>query len=60
MAKSGVDEESIVSAIKDAAHVNFDLTPDGLINLANNGVKGKIVGAMRERSHAHAARGGAL
>ncbi|HXN65996.1 MAG TPA: hypothetical protein VN862_11735 [Candidatus Acidoferrales bacterium] len=53
MAKSGVDEDSIVSAIHDAANVNFDLTPDGLINLANNGVKGKIVGAMRDRSHAH-------
>jgi hypothetical protein len=54
MAKSGVDEDSIVSAIHDAANVNFDLTPDGLIKLANNGVKGKIVGAMRDRSHAKA------
>jgi hypothetical protein len=54
MAKSGVDEDSIVSAIHDAANVNFDLTPDGLIKLANNGVKGKIVGAMRDRTHAKA------
>src|ERR1700683_2748571 len=53
MAKSGVDEDSIVCAIHAAANVMFDLTPDGLINLANNGVKGKIVGAMRDRSHAH-------
>jgi hypothetical protein len=49
MAKSGVDEDSIVAAIHDAARVQFDLSPDGLINLAQNGVKGKIVSAMRER-----------
>ena len=50
MAKAGVDEDSIISAIHDAQTVRFDLSPDGLINLANNGVKGKIVSAMRERS----------
>jgi hypothetical protein len=49
MAKSGVDEDSIVAAIHDAPNVKFDLTPDGLIDLAQNGVKGKIVTAMRER-----------
>jgi hypothetical protein len=50
MAKAGVDEDSIIAAIHDAKAVQFDLTPPGLIDLANNGVKGKLVTAMRERS----------
>lgn len=50
MAKAGVDEENIVATIHDATAVQFDLTPDGLIELASNGVKGKIVAAMRERA----------
>jgi hypothetical protein len=50
MAKAGVDEDSIIAAIHDAKAVEFDLTPPGLIDLANNGVKGKLVTAMRERS----------
>ena len=50
MAAAGVDEDSIIAAIHDAPAVHFDLSPDGLIQLANNGVKGKIVSAMRERA----------
>jgi len=50
MAKAGVDEDNIVATIHDATAVDFDLTPDGLVNLASNGVKGKIVIAMRERA----------
>ena len=50
MAKAGVDEDSIIAAIQDAAAVDFDLSPDGLIALANNGVKGKVVSAMRTRA----------
>jgi len=50
MAKAGVDEENIVATIHDATAVQFDLTPDGLVELATNGVKGKIVAAMRERA----------
>jgi hypothetical protein len=50
MAKAGVDEENIVATIRDATSVQFDLTPDGLVELASNGVKGKIVAAMRERA----------
>jgi len=51
MAKSGVDEDSIIGAIHDAASVQFDLSPDGLIQLAQNGVKGKVVSAMRDRAN---------
>jgi hypothetical protein len=50
MAKAGVDEDSIIAAIHDAGSAQFDISPDGLIGLANNGVKGKIVAAMRQRA----------
>ncbi len=50
MAKAGVDEDNIVGTIHDATSVQFDLSPDGLVDLASNGVKGKIVAAMRERA----------
>jgi hypothetical protein len=50
MAKAGVDEENIIATIHDATSVQFDLSPDGLVDLASNGVKGKIVAAMRERA----------
>jgi hypothetical protein len=53
MAKAGVDEDNILATIHDATAVDFDLTPDGLVNLASNGVKGKIVIAMRERAKRH-------
>lgn len=50
MFKSGVDEENIILTIKEAPRVHFDISPDGQIQLAKNGVKGKIVAAMRERA----------
>jgi hypothetical protein len=51
MSKSGVDEENIITTIRQAPAVQFDVSPDGQIELAKNGVKGKIVTAMRERAH---------
>ena len=56
MAKAGVDEDNIVATIHDATKVQFDLTPDGLVDLASNGVKGKIVIDMRERAKRSSAR----
>ncbi len=56
MAKAGVDEDNIVGTIHDATAVQFDLSPDGLVELASNGVKGKIVAAMRERAKRASAR----
>jgi len=50
MLKGGVDEENIIATIREAPNVQFDLSPDGQINLAQNGVKGKLLAAMRERS----------
>jgi activator of HSP90 ATPase len=51
MFKSGVDEDNIVATIRQASHVQFDVSPDGQIDLAKNGVKGKILAAMRDRTH---------
>jgi hypothetical protein len=56
MAKAGVDEDNIIATIRDATSVQFDLSPDGLVELASNGVKGKIVAAMRERTRRSSAR----
>ena len=50
MVKSGVDEDNVIATIRQAPLVDFDISPDGQIQLAKNGVKGKIVAAMRERS----------
>ena len=50
MFKGGVDEENIIATIRQAPAVQFDLSPDGQIELAKNGVKGKTVTAMRERA----------
>ena len=56
MAKAGVDEDNIIATIHDSTSVQFDLSPDGLVDLASNGVKGKIVAAMRERAKRSSAR----
>ena len=50
MFKSGVDEENIIATIRQSTRVQFDISPDGQIELAKNGVKGKILAAMRERA----------
>jgi hypothetical protein len=50
MFKSGVDEENIITTIRQSPVVQFDISPDGQIQLAKNGVKGKILAAMRERA----------
>ena len=50
MLKGGVDEDNIIATIREAPNVQFDLSPDGQIHLAQNGVKGKLLAAMRERS----------
>jgi hypothetical protein len=50
MVKAGVDEDSVIATIHDAKAVQFDLTPDGQIQLASGGVKGKILAAMRQRA----------
>ena len=58
MTKAGVDEDSVIATIREAQTVQFDLSPDGQIQLANGGVKGKIMAAMRQRAKAVSRRPG--
>jgi hypothetical protein len=50
MVKGGVDEDSVIATIHDAPVVQFDLSPDGQIQLTGGGVKPKILAAMRQRA----------
>ncbi|MDR3747259.1 MAG: hypothetical protein P4M04_03735 [Acidobacteriota bacterium] len=50
LVKANVDEENVIDTIRHAPAVNFDLSVDGVVNLANNGVKGKILTAMKSRA----------
>lgn len=50
MVKAGLDEENIIDTIKSAGSVNFDLSVDGQVKLAQNGVKGKILTAMKTKA----------
>jgi hypothetical protein len=52
MVKAKMDEENIIDTIRTAPNVNFDLSVNGQINLANYGVKGKILTAMKQRARA--------
>lgn len=58
MVKANLDEDNIIDTIRTAGNVDFDLSVNGQINLAKNGVKGKILTAMKQRARtttAHAA-----
>ncbi len=50
LVKANLDEENIIDTIRNAANVDFDLSVNGEINLANHGVKGKILTAMKQRA----------
>jgi hypothetical protein len=50
MVKASLDEENIIDTIKSASSVNFDLSVDGQVKLAQNGVKGKILTAMKTKA----------
>jgi hypothetical protein len=50
MVKAGLDEENIIDTIRSAGSVNFDLSVDGQVKLAQNGVKGKILTAMKSKA----------
>jgi tetratricopeptide (TPR) repeat protein len=50
LVKANLDEENIIDTIKTAPAVNFDLSVNGEIKLAQNGVKGKILSAMKTRA----------
>jgi hypothetical protein len=55
MVKAGLDEENVIDTIKSAGAVNFDLSVDGQVKLAQNGVKGKILTAMKSKARTSSA-----
>jgi hypothetical protein len=50
MAKSGVDDATIIQAIRGANLVDFDLSTKGLHDLTTNGVSVKVVTAMKTQA----------
>jgi hypothetical protein len=50
LVKANLDEDNIIDTIRTAPNVDFDLSVNGEINLANHGVKGKILTAMKQRA----------
>jgi tetratricopeptide (TPR) repeat protein len=50
MVKSGVDEATIIEAIRGAGAVNFDLSAAGLHALTSNGVGPRVVTAMKAQA----------
>lgn len=50
MAKSGVDDATIIEAIRGAAAVSFDLSVAGQHDLAKNGVSVKVLAAMKAQA----------
>jgi tetratricopeptide (TPR) repeat protein len=50
MVKSGMDDDTVVQAIKNAKLVHFDLTPAGQQTLTAGGVSAPVVAAMKTRA----------
>jgi hypothetical protein len=49
LAKAGLDEEGLVTTIKEAPATQFDLSPQGLMHLLKNGVSNRVITQMRAR-----------
>jgi hypothetical protein len=50
MVAAKLDEANIIDTITHARSVKFDLTPQGQVDLAKNGVSGKVITAMKTRA----------
>ena len=50
LVKSGVDDATVIQAIRGASAVSFDLTPAGLKDLTSNGVSAGVVSAMKTQA----------
>jgi tetratricopeptide (TPR) repeat protein len=50
MVKAGMDEETIVNAIRGADAIDFDLSPDGERQLKSGGVSIRVLTAMKARA----------
>ena len=48
--KAGLDEENLIVTIQQAKAVQFDFSVNGLVKLSQNGVKGRVLTAMRQRA----------
>jgi tetratricopeptide (TPR) repeat protein len=55
MVKSGMEDDTVATAVRSAKAVNFDLTAAGQQDLTTNGVSGKVIAAMKARSARKAA-----
>jgi tetratricopeptide (TPR) repeat protein len=56
LAKAGLDEDNLITTIKTAPAVKFDFGVDALVKLADNGIKGRVLTAMREKASSPPAR----
>jgi hypothetical protein len=54
MVGAKLDDANIIDTIQHAKSVNFDLSPQGQVDLAKSGVSGKIITAMKARARAPA------
>jgi hypothetical protein len=52
MSAAKLDEANIIDTIQHAKSVNFDLSPQGQVDLAKSNVSGKIIAAMKARARA--------
>ena len=52
MTSAKLDEANIIDTIQHAKSVDFDLSPQGQVDLAKSGVSGKIITAMKARARA--------
>jgi len=52
MVSAHLDDANIIDTIKNAHAINFDLTAQGQVDLAKNGVPGPIITAMKARARA--------
>ena len=54
MVSAKLDDDNVIDTIKNAKSVNFDLSPQGQVDLAKSGVSGRVITAMKTRARAPA------
>lgn len=54
MVGAHLDDANIIDTINHAKSVNFDLTPQGQVDLSKSGVSGRVITAMKARARAGA------
>jgi hypothetical protein len=50
MVKSGMEDDTVIQAVRSAKTSNFDLTASGQQQLTSNGVSTQVVAAMKVRA----------